>query len=43
MPAEIDEHHVLGALLFVALQLLGEPHILFVITAAWPGAGNRMG
>ena len=24
--AEVDEHHVLGALLLVALQLLAEPH-----------------
>ena len=40
--AEIDEHHVLGALLLVALQLFGEPHVLFVGAAARPRAGNRM-
>ena len=40
--AEIDEHDVLGALLLVALQLVGEALILFVGPAARPRAGNRM-
>ena len=40
--AEIDEHHVLGALLLVALELLGEPQVLVVAPAARPGAGNRV-
>ena len=40
--AEIDEHHVLGALLLVALQLLGQPQVLFGVPAARPRAGDRM-
>ena len=40
--AEVDEHHVLGALLLVALQLLGQPHVLVVVAAARPRAGDRM-
>ena len=39
--AEIDEHDVLGALLLVALQLVGEALIFFVGPAARPRAGNR--
>ena len=40
--SQIDEHHVLGALLLVALQLLGEPHVLFLAAPPRPRAGNRM-
>ena len=40
--AEIDEHDVLGALLLVALQLLGQPHVLFVVAPARPRARNRV-
>ena len=40
---EIDEHHVLGALLLVALQLVGEAQILLLGAAARPRAGDRMG
>ena len=32
--AEVDEHDVLGALLLVALQLLGETQVLFVVAPA---------
>ena len=39
---EIDEHHVLGALLFVALQLLGETQILFLVAAARTRARDRV-
>ena len=42
VPAEIDEHHVLGAFLLVALQLLGQTQILVVVLAARPRAGDRM-
>ena len=41
--AEIDEHHVLRLFLLVALELLGQPHILFLGLAARPRAGDRMG
>ena len=40
--AEIDEHHVLGAFLLVAPQLVGEPLILFGRRAAPAGAGDRV-
>jgi hypothetical protein len=40
--SEVDEHHVLGALLRVALELLGEQLILAGIRAARPGAGDRV-
>ena len=40
--SEIDEHDVLGAFLLVALQLFGQPQILFVVRAARPRAGNRV-
>ncbi len=40
--AQVHEHHVLGLLLLVALQLLGEPHVLFVRLAARPRARDRM-
>ncbi len=39
---EVDEHHVLGTLLLVALQLLGQPHIFFLVPPARPRAGNRV-
>ena len=39
---EVDEHHVLGALLLVAAQLVGEPLILVGRRAATARAGNRM-
>ena len=40
--SEVHEHHVLGALLLVALQLLGQPHVLFLVAPARPRAGDRM-
>ena len=39
---EVDEHHVLGALLFVALELFGQPHVFFVAASARPRPRNRM-
>ena len=41
--AEIHEHHVLGPLLLVALQLFAEPHVLLFAAAAGARAGNGMG
>ena len=43
VPAEIDEHDVLGPLLWVTLELLGEEPILALVGAAGPGAGDRVG
>ena len=40
---EVDEHHVLGALLRIALELLGEQGVLAGVGAARPGAGDRVG
>ena len=40
---EVDEHHVLGALLRVALELLGEEVVLAGVAAARPRAGDRVG
>ena len=40
---EVDEHHVLGALLRVALELLGEERVLAGVGAARAGAGDRVG
>ena len=40
---EVDEHHVLGALLRVALELLGEQGVLAGVGAARPRAGDRVG
>ena len=40
---EVDEHHVLGALLRVALELLGEQRVLAGVGAARPGPGDRVG
>ena len=42
VPAEIDQHHVLGALLLVALQLLGQPEVLLVVRPARARAGDRV-
>ena len=39
---EVHQHDVLGALLLVALQLFGQPQIVFFVRAARPRAGNRM-
>ena len=41
--AEIDEHHVLGALLRVLLELLGQDLVLAGVGAARPRAGDRVG
>ena len=41
--AEVDQHHVLGALLRVALELLGEQGVLAGVGAARPRAGDRVG
>ena len=40
---EVDEHHVLSALLLVALQLLGQAQVLFFVASAGsrPGDGVR--
>ena len=43
VPPEVDEHHVLGALLRIALQLLGEELVLGRRGAAGASAGNRVG
>ena len=40
--AEVDEHHVLGALLRVALELLGEELVLGRRRATRAGAGDRV-
>ncbi len=40
VPAEVDEHHVLGALLRVALELLGEELVLAGVGAARTRAGD---
>ncbi len=41
--AEIDEHDVLGALLLVPLQLVGQALIFLVGPAARPRSGDGMG
>ena len=41
--AEVDEHHVLRALLRVALELLGEDRVLGGRGATGASAGNRVG
>ena len=41
--AEVDEHHVLGLLLRVALELLGEELVLVRGRAARPRPGDRVG
>ena len=41
--AEVDEHDVLGPLLRVALELLGEQRVLAGVGAARPRAGDRVG
>ena len=41
--AEVDEHHVLGALLGVALELVGDALVVSVVDPAWPRAGDGMG
>ena len=40
---EVDEHHVLGPLLGIGQQLLGDPAVLLGVLAARPGAGDRAG
>ena len=40
VPPEVDEHHVLGALLRVALELVGEERVLLRVGAARAGAGD---
>ena len=39
--AEVDEHHVLGALLLVGEQFLGDPAVLLGCCSARTGAGDR--
>ena len=41
--AEVDEHHVLGPLLRIGEQLLGDPAILLGVGPARAGAGDRPG
>ena len=43
VPPQVDEHHVLGALLLVGEQLLGDLLVLGRPGAAGPGPGNRPG
>ena len=43
VPPEVDQHHVLGALLRIALELLGQQRILVGVDAARPGPGDRVG
>ena len=40
---EVDEHDVLGALLRIALELLGQEGVLAGVHAAGTGAGDRVG
>ena len=40
---EVDEHHVLGALLRIALELLGQQRVLLRVDAARSGPGDRVG
>ena len=41
--AEVDEHHVLGPLLGVGEQVLGQRCVVLRGLAARPGAGDRVG
>ena len=41
--AEVDEHHVLGSFLGVALELLGEQRVLAIVRAARTGPGDGVG
>jgi hypothetical protein len=41
VPPQIDQHEVLGPLLRIGRQLLGQGNVLFRRAAAWTGAGNR--
>ena len=41
--SEVDEHHVFGALLRIALELFGEQGVLACIGAARPRSGDRVG
>ena len=41
--AQVDEHHMLGFLLLVALQFLTEAHVFLFGLAARPCPGDRMG
>ena len=43
VPPEVDEHHVLGTLLGVVAQLVGEPVVVGRRRAARAGAGDRVG
>src|SRR4029079_10048954 len=43
VPTEVDEHDVLGTLLRVGLELLGEQRVLAGVGASWPRARDRMG
>ena len=40
--AEVEQHDVLGELLLVVAQLLGEPLVLEGVRAARPRAGDRV-
>ena len=39
---QIDEHHVFGAFLLVALQLLSQPGVVFLSRPSRPRAGDRV-
>ena len=41
--AEVDQHHVLGSLLRIGLELLGEERVLAGVRPARPRAGDRVG
>ena len=41
--AEVDEHHVLGAFLGVALELVGDTLVVGVVHPSWPRTGDGMG
>ncbi len=41
--SEVDEHHMFGPLLLVALELLAEPQVFLVRPTAPAGPGDWMG
>ena len=42
VPAQVDEHDVLGALFLVALEFLGEPEVVLLAPAARSRPGDRV-
>ena len=43
VPPEVDEHHVLGAFLGIALELIAEQRVLALVRAPRTGPGDRVG